>query len=48
MADVVVNQGFLGVFDGALHGLKLLSDFCAGLVLLDHFDDRFEVAISAL
>jgi hypothetical protein len=45
MADVVVNQGFLGVFDGTLHRLELLSDFRAGLILLNHFDDRFEVAI---
>lgn len=48
VADMVMNQGFFGVLDGAFDGLELLSDFRAGLALLNHPDDRFKVAIGAL
>jgi hypothetical protein len=48
MADVIVYQRFLRTLDRALHGLKLLCNLGAGLLLLYHRDNLFEVAIGAL
>jgi hypothetical protein len=48
VADVVVDQGFFGALNGALYGLQLLGDLRARPALLDHLDDRFEVAAGAL
>jgi hypothetical protein len=45
LAHVIVYQGFLGAFNRALHGLQLLSNLSARPVLLDHFNDCFEVAV---
>src|ERR1700676_1667207 len=47
VADVVVDQGFLGAFDGALHRLQLLGDLAARSPLFNHLNDLFEVAIGA-
>src|ERR1700726_1717739 len=47
VAHVIVYQCLLGPFNGALHGLQLLSDLSTRPAFFDHFDDRFEVAISA-
>src|SRR5580700_9019951 len=46
--NVIVNQRLLGVLDRAFHCLQLLGDLRAGPVLLDHFDDRVQVAMGAL
>src|ERR1017187_7212445 len=48
VADMIVDQRLLGVFDGALHGLQLLGDRSTGASLLDHRDDRFEVTVGSL
>jgi hypothetical protein len=42
---VIVYQCLFGAFNGALHGLQLLSDLSARSAFFDHFDDCFEVAI---
>src|SRR5450756_221223 len=48
VADMVVDQCLLGVFNGALHGLQLLGDRSTGASLLDHRDDRFEMTVGSL
>ena len=47
VADVVVDQCFFGAFNGALYGLQLLGDLSAWPALLDHLDNRLEVAVGA-
>jgi hypothetical protein len=48
VVDVIVNQGLLGVLDGALDRLKLLRDLRARPALLDHLDDHAKMAIGTL
>src|ERR1700731_1152127 len=48
VADVVVDQGLLGAFDGALHGLQLLRDLGARPVPFEHFNDGIEMAVGPL
>ena len=44
MVHMVVDQGALGIGNGTFYSLKLLSDIDAGLTVLNHSDDRAEMA----
>jgi hypothetical protein len=48
IADVIMDQGFLGTLDRALDGLQLLSDFQTWSVFFDHFDDGLKVTVGTL
>ena len=46
-ADMVLNEGLLGIRDRALDRPELLGDLHTGAALFDHLDDGFEVAVGA-
>jgi hypothetical protein len=48
MADVVVNQGFLGILNRTFDRLQLLSELMAWSTFLNHLDDHAKVAIGTL
>src|SRR6516165_242900 len=48
LLDVIVDQRFLGVFDCALDGLELLGELHIGSALLDHCDNRLQMAVGPL
>jgi hypothetical protein len=45
VADVIVNQSFLGIFNGAFHRLQLLGKLVAWSALFDHLYDHAQMAI---
>jgi hypothetical protein len=47
MADVIMNQSFLGIVDCVLNRLELLSKLKTWSSLLDHADDSLKMAFSA-
>jgi hypothetical protein len=48
MADMIVDQRFLGVVDRVLDGLKLLGELQTRPPLFDHVDDHVQVTVGAL
>ena len=48
MADMIVDQSFLGILYRAFHRLQLLSYLMAWTALFDHLDNHAEMAIGTL
>jgi hypothetical protein len=48
IADVIMNQGFLGALYRALDRLQLLGNLQTWSVILDHFDDGLKVTVGTL
>jgi hypothetical protein len=48
MIDVVMNEPPLGLVDGLLDRMKLLSEFNAAAAFLEHFYDPSHVALGTL
>jgi hypothetical protein len=47
MADVLMNQSFLGIVDCVLDRLKLLCEYKAWSTLFDHADDLSKMPFRA-
>lgn len=45
MVNVIVDQRFLCVADGALHSLQLLRDFKAGTAIFDHLNHGTQMTL---
>jgi hypothetical protein len=48
IADVLMNQGFLGAFYRAFDRLQLLGNQQTWSVIFDHFDDGLKVTVGTL
>lgn len=48
MVYVVLDQRALGLADGFLHGMQLLSDIDAGSTVFDHGNDAAQVTLRTL